>query len=416
AGRSAVGVASHRAARTHSVRHAEIDSRWRLLSGYDDPRAIGSAPAESVFAMQTNARTLHGSKRAVAPTCTSRSKAAPAWRRRSRGEGARERTRMSSAARSAATQGWFTQFFDDAYVVELSDQKPSRQTRREVDFLLRSLRVSPRSRILDVACGYGRHAAELSRRGFRVVGVDLSRAMLAEARQRFREGPRLRFVRGDMRRLDFAAEFDAVFSFFTSFGYFAPGQNEAALRRMARALRPGGRLLVDHRNPTHDAALPRRSWYRAGRQRLVLEDRRFDPPTKGSEGTQLVLAPGRRRALQRPRPGRAAAVSRPGVLARRVATDAPPGRPPADPRLRGLRWPSLSSCLERAAHRTRRKGRVQSGPASAQPSGRGTLVSPSPGFAPAVAASAVLDHIRPGTDLIVQSDNGEPVTVLDAIE
>ena len=205
---------------------------------------------------------------------------------------------MSSAARSAATQGWFTHFFDDAYVAELSNQKPSRQTRREVDFLLRSLRVSPRSRILDVACGYGRHAAELSRRGFRVVGVDLSRAMLAEARQRFREGPRLRFVRGDMRRLHFAAEFDAVFSFFTSFGYFAPGQNEAVLRRMARALRLGGRLLVDHRNPTHDAALPRRNWYRVGR-RLVLGDHRFDPRTKVSECTQLVVADGRSRAVQR---------------------------------------------------------------------------------------------------------------------
>ena len=43
-------------------------------------------------------------------------------------------------------------------------------------------------------------------------------------------------------------------------------------------------------------------------------------------------------------------------------------------------------------------------------------MSPSPGFSRAVAAAAVLDHIRPGTDLIVQSDNGEPVTVLDAIE
>src|SRR5262250_1537326 len=65
--------------RTSSVRHAEIDSRGRRLSGYDDPRATGSASAESVFAMQTNARTLHGSKRAVAPTCTCRSEAAPAW-------------------------------------------------------------------------------------------------------------------------------------------------------------------------------------------------------------------------------------------------------------------------------------------------------------------------------------------------
>src|SRR5215471_389476 len=273
-------------ARTNPLgRHAEIDSRGHRLPGYDDPRASGSATAESVFAMQTNARTLHGSKRA-------------AWRRRPRGKGARERTRVSSAARSATTQEWFTHFFDDAYVAELSNQKSSGQTRHEVDFLLRSLRVSPRSRILDVACGYGRHAAELSRRGFRVVGADLSRAMLAEARQRFREGPRLRFVRGDMRRLHFAAEFDAVFSFFTSFGYFAPGQNEAVLRRMARALRLGGRLLVDHRNPTHDAALPRRNWYRVGR-RLVLGDHRFDPRTKVSECTQLVVADGRSRAVQR---------------------------------------------------------------------------------------------------------------------
>src|SRR5262249_57660994 len=157
AGRSAVGVASHRAARTHSVRHAEIDSRWRLLSGYDDPRAIGSAPAESRFAMQTNARTHHGAKRAVAPTCTSRSEAAPARRRRPRGEGARERTPMSSAARSAATHEWFTHFFDDAYVAELSGQKPSRQTRREVDFLLRSLPVSPRSPTLHPAFPSRRH-------------------------------------------------------------------------------------------------------------------------------------------------------------------------------------------------------------------------------------------------------------------
>src|SRR5262249_4534205 len=122
------------------------------------------------------------------------------------------------------------------------------------------------------------------------------------------------------------------------------------------------------------------------------------------------------RRRRRPQPGRAAAVSRPGVLARRVATDARPGRSSAHPRLRGLPWPSLSCRLERAAHRTRRKGRVRSRPASAQPAGKGAHMSPSPGFAPAVAASAILDHIRPGTDLIVQADNGEPVTVLDAIE
>ena len=207
---------------------------------------------------------------------------------------------MSAAIRRSAASGeWFAHFFDDGYVAELSDQKPFRQTRQEVDFLLRSLGLSRGARILDVACGYGRHAAELSRRGFRVVGLDLSRSMLDEARRRFREGPRLRFVCGDMRRLDFAEEFDTVISFFTSFGYFAPPENEAALRRMARALRAGGRLLIDHRNPAHDAGLPRRNWYRAGPRRLILEDRRFDPRTKTTDCVQLVVANGRDRAVQR---------------------------------------------------------------------------------------------------------------------
>ena len=204
---------------------------------------------------------------------------------------------MSAATRRSAE--WFTRFFDADYAAELSEQKPPRQTRREVDFLLRSLRLPRGARILDVACGYGRHAAELSRRGFHVVGLDLSRPMLDEARRRFREGPRLRFVRGDMRRLGYAAGFDAVICFFTSFGYFAPGQNETVLRRMARALRPGGRLLVDHRNPAYDAALPRRHWYRAGRQRFILEDRHFDPRSKVTDCTQLVITAGGDGAVQR---------------------------------------------------------------------------------------------------------------------
>jgi len=87
---------------------------------------------------------------------------------------------MRSRKRDGAAE-WFTTFFDGAYVAQLREEKPPAQTRREVDFLLRALRPAPGSRILDIPCGYGRHAAALARRGFRVVGVDLSRAMIAEA-------------------------------------------------------------------------------------------------------------------------------------------------------------------------------------------------------------------------------------------
>lgn len=194
---------------------------------------------------------------------------------------------------------WFTSFFDAAYVAQLREEKPPAQTRREVDFLVRALRPAPGARILDVPCGYGRHASALARRGFRVVGVDLSRAMIAEARRRFAPGPRLTFVRRDMRRIAFRDEFDAVINLYTSFGYFTPAQNQAVLRRMARALRPGGTLLVDHRDPAYDATLPRRPWYRAGAKRFILEDRRFDRRTRITESTQLVIATGPRWIRQR---------------------------------------------------------------------------------------------------------------------
>ena len=194
---------------------------------------------------------------------------------------------------------WFEHFFDAEYVARLRDEKPIRQTRTEVDFLLRSLRLPPGARILDVPCGYGRHASELARRGFRVVGVDLSRSMIDEAHRRFAERPRLSFRRRDMRRIAFRAEFDAVVNLYTSFGYFTPAQNEAALRRMARALRPGGRLLIDHRDPGYDATLPGRLWYRSGSKRFILEDRRFDRRTKITESTQLTITTGRRRVVQK---------------------------------------------------------------------------------------------------------------------
>jgi SAM-dependent methyltransferase len=194
---------------------------------------------------------------------------------------------------------WFRHFFDASYVATLREEKPFRQTRLEVDFVLRSLRPPGGARILDLPCGYGRHAALLARRGFRVVGVDLSIAMLAEARRRSTEGPRLRFRRRDMRRIAYREEFDAVINLYTSFGYFTPAQNVTALRRMARALRPGGRLLVDHRDPAYDAGLPRRLWYQTGKTRFVLEDRRFDRRTKITYSTQLIVVTGRRWVAQK---------------------------------------------------------------------------------------------------------------------
>jgi SAM-dependent methyltransferase len=188
-----------------------------------------------------------------------------------------------------APREWFRGFFDATYLATDRPALTARRTRAEVDFAERVLGLRPGARVLDVPCGFGRHAAELARRGYRALGVDLSPLMLREARRAHRESGRLRFVRADMRRLAYRAEFDAVICLFTSFGYFREGENVAVLRRMARALRPGGRLLMDHRNPAYDATLPTHSWRRPRRGLHVFWTLEVDRRTNVQEATWLVV-------------------------------------------------------------------------------------------------------------------------------
>ena len=101
--------------------------------------------------------------------------------------------------------------------------------------------------VLDLACGFGRHAVPLARRGIRVTGMDVTARYIEMARTRAGELP-VEFVVGDIRELDYEERFDAAYSYFTSFGFFDDDTNFDILRRVARALRPGGRFLLDTAN------------------------------------------------------------------------------------------------------------------------------------------------------------------------
>jgi SAM-dependent methyltransferase len=100
--------------------------------------------------------------------------------------------------------------------------------------------------VLDLACGAGRHARELERAGARVIGLDLSPAMLHRAQRRV-SAP---LVRGDMRILPFRPEsFGLVVNLFTSFGYFRSDlEHGTVVRQVADVLVPGGRFVIDYLN------------------------------------------------------------------------------------------------------------------------------------------------------------------------
>lgn len=101
---------------------------------------------------------------------------------------------------------------------------------------MEKLELAPGARILDLACGQGRHAIPLAQHGYRVTGLDLSEPSLTFAREAAAEaGAKIDFVQADMREIPFADEFDAVVNIFTAFGYLESEQeDQLVLARVAR--------------------------------------------------------------------------------------------------------------------------------------------------------------------------------------
>jgi SAM-dependent methyltransferase len=117
------------------------------------------------------------------------------------------------------------------------------RTVSEGEFLMRRLPLPSYRRVLDACCGRGRHARELSTHGYRVVGIDLDEAAVAEAA---RLAPDAEFLRLDVRELgSLEREFDAVISLGQTFGLFDPDTNAAVLASIRDRLRPGGRIVLD---------------------------------------------------------------------------------------------------------------------------------------------------------------------------
>ena len=142
-----------------------------------------------------------------------------------------------------AARDWFETLHEDLWL------RPDEGGEEEADALRRLLRIRKGQRLLDAPCGAGRVAYPLSKRGVQVVGIDLRRAFMDRAHRRFKkDGVRADLRCMDLRSMEFENEFHAVCNWFNSFGYFSDGENGDVARRFARALRPGGRLLIDQLN------------------------------------------------------------------------------------------------------------------------------------------------------------------------
>jgi SAM-dependent methyltransferase len=122
----------------------------------------------------------------------------------------------------------------------------ARYTQREIAFLQQCGVLAPEQRILDLACGGGRHSLAMARHGANVTGLDVGPAAIASARRRAaRAGLAVTFVQGDVRQLAFEAAFDAVTLLFGCFTEMPREDAQTCLNGVARSLQPGGWFVLD---------------------------------------------------------------------------------------------------------------------------------------------------------------------------
>lgn len=142
---------------------------------------------------------------------------------------------------------WFQFWFNSPYYHILYSQRNDAEAEFLIDNLSAYLKPKPESKILDIACGRGRHAIYLNKKGYDVTGIDLSEQSIKYAQQF--EQKNLHFYVHDMRRLSYINYFDFALNLFTSFGYFeTEKEHVSALKSFRKSLKLDGTLVIDYFN------------------------------------------------------------------------------------------------------------------------------------------------------------------------
>lgn len=173
---------------------------------------------------------------------------------------------------------WYKDWFRDANYNVVYEHRDETEAEKVLDLIERTIGHDPARRVLDIGCGSGRHTIAFAKRGYAdVTGIDLSPALLAEARE---EATQLklpiRFIETDMREIP-DEMFDLALNLFTSFGYFEKDEDNAAvILRAAEHLANGGWLVLDFLNSR---------WVR---EHFVVHDERVAPNGTRIEQTRWI--------------------------------------------------------------------------------------------------------------------------------
>lgn len=141
-------------------------------------------------------------------------------------------------------KSWYSNWFDSPYYPMLYSHRSDEEAEYFLEKLMTVLSMRPGERVLDLACGRGRHSRYLHQKGMKVTGLDLSPASIKEA-LKF-EAKDIEFCVADMRSFHFDYKFDWILNLFTSFGYFETiAENLEVLHSVNAHLQKSGTFILD---------------------------------------------------------------------------------------------------------------------------------------------------------------------------
>ncbi|MCD6402463.1 class I SAM-dependent methyltransferase [bacterium] len=144
--------------------------------------------------------------------------------------------------------------FSKGFLEQCKKYIPLKDTLEQIQFIEKILRLKPGMKILDLACGWGRHSIELAKRGYKVVGTDINPLYIKEAKRLAQKlGLEINWIEGDMRKVLFQkrmrGRFDVVLNLSNSFGYFEKEKDhQETVYGISKVLKPKGFFLLDIKN------------------------------------------------------------------------------------------------------------------------------------------------------------------------
>lgn len=139
---------------------------------------------------------------------------------------------------------WYKIWFNSDYYISTYSHRNTEEAKNFIDCLTTTIQLKKETKILDLACGYGRHSYILSDMGYNVYSVDLSKNLLKKASEHLNN-----LICCDMRTLPLKQKFDVVLNLFTSFGYFeSDEENISVVNNVYNIVKPNGIFIFDYFN------------------------------------------------------------------------------------------------------------------------------------------------------------------------